>query len=322
VQKDIDKGKVKPGQYFVLTFDFSKVRPNPNLTEANESLIKFLNSSVEMFYETYAAYLGQNIADLRQWIDGKEANITIERCVQLVRGAIEQGGQLAGIEGIYVIVDEYDAFPNSYLPRVMAAKTHKIAWEKTAFAETFKSFFRTMKSLSTSSIIRKIFITGISPLSLSTLASAFNVARNLSFHKDLAGLCGLTRSNLKDALNEFCKKREVCDSYLSDMARLYNGFHFCMDQTVETVYNTETCLSYLQCRLEGIIPQLLDPENSEISEDFLEMFAASAPVIKDFKAALKPCKDSWAPVTYAQFRLNFALKDLVCYSPSSSSCLC
>jgi predicted AAA-ATPase len=161
-------------------------------------LKKFLNSSLETFYNTYAAYLGSNIADLRQMIDSNAPNLSLERCAELVRNAIQRDDQLASIEGIYVLVDEYDAFQNSYLEPPEA-------------------------------------------VSLSNLGSGFNVARNLSFHKDLAGLCGLTYSDLKGALDEICKDHEIRKGSLSEMTQFFNGYHFCKDTRVETVYNTETC---------------------------------------------------------------------------------
>src|SRR5436305_4659944 len=99
LQKDINQGKVKPGQYLVLKFDFSVVRPNPNLTEANETLIKFLNSSFQTFYRRYTAYLGGNFTGLCSKIDSKEPNLSFRRCAESVRDAIEQDERLAGIEG-------------------------------------------------------------------------------------------------------------------------------------------------------------------------------------------------------------------------------
>jgi hypothetical protein len=199
VQNDIDERKVKPGQYFVLKFDFSKVKPSPDLTEANETLIKFLNHSVKTFYRTYSTYLGGNFAALCQDIDSNDPSLSLQGCVESIQDAIKQDEQLASIEGIYVLVDEYDAFPNSYL------EPPKTAWEDTDVERTFKSFWATIKSLSGDGLIRRIFITGISPLSLSNLGSAFNVSRNLSFHRDLARLCGLTYSDLGDALKKSAK---------------------------------------------------------------------------------------------------------------------
>ncbi|KIX09037.1 uncharacterized protein Z518_00115 [Rhinocladiella mackenziei CBS 650.93] len=311
VQKDIDERKVSPGKYFVLKFDFSKINPHPDLTEANEALIKMLNFSIKWFYNAYTAYLGGDFEALCQGIDSKEPNISLEACVDSVQGAIKNDEQLAGIEGIYVLVDEYDAFPNNYLEPPKTVGRPKIAWEDTAVGRTFKSFWATIKSLGADGIIQRVFITGISPLSLSVLGSGFNVARNMSFDKDLAGLCGLTYSDLEDALKGIYEDPEVYNGFLSEMTKFFHGYHFCNDETVETVYNTETCLAYLQCRIERTTPETRDPENSEVSEQFLKRFAASTPVIRDFEKALE-CdgKGNFMPVEYDRFRPEFTLRDL------------
>jgi len=313
VQKDIDGRKVNPGQYFVLKFDFSQINASPDLTEANEKLIKFLNTSVESFYDTYIEYLGGNIADLSQNIDSSEPNISLLRCVKSVRNAIKQDDQLASIEGIYLLVDEYDAFPNNYLETPNAVGGPKINWEDTAVGRTFKSFWATIKSLSIEGFIRRTFITGISPLSLSSIGSAFNVTRNLSFDRDLAGLCGVTYADLEDTLMKICKDPKACNGFLLEMTKCFNGYHFCKDEMVRTVYTTETCLAYLQRVIERKTPETQDPENSEVSEMFLRRFAASAPVISDFEKALE-CDENgkFTPLAYYEFKSEFSLRDLVC----------
>ena len=72
-------------------------------------------------------------------------------------------------------------------------------------------------------------------------------------------------------------------------------------------------MAYLQCLIEKVKPETQDPENSEVSEQFLRKFAASAPVIGDFEEALK-CdeKGSFAPIAYDRFKTEFTLRDLVC----------
>ncbi|RPB19297.1 DUF1703-domain-containing protein [Terfezia boudieri ATCC MYA-4762] len=304
VQKDIDEGRVNPGQYFVLKFDFSQINPSPDLPEANEELIAFLNHTIEGFYRKYAAYLGGNFTDLCQNVDNRRPNLSLRWCTNSVQYAIQQDERLAGIEGIYILVDEYDSFPNSYLnlPKIVGGSEN--AWDETAVGRTFRSFWATIKALGTEGIIKRIFITGISPLSLSGLGSAFNVARNLSFHKDLAGLCGLTSSDLEAALMGIYEDPEVYGRFLSEMTEFYNGYHFCRSKTVNTVYNTETCLAYLQCRIEGVTPATQDPENSEVSVEFLRRFAASAPAIRDFEKALESDENgNFMPIEYSNFKL-------------------
>jgi len=313
VQKDIDERKVKPGQYFVLKFDFSKINPHPDPTKANEALIKILNSSIKWFYQDYTAYLGGNSEALYQGIDSEYPNVSLAECVKSVRDAVKNDEQLAGIEGIYLLVDEYDAFSNHYLELQQTAGERKIAWEGEAVGSTFKSFWSTIKALCAEGFIKRTFITGISPLSLSSLGSAYNIARNLSFDRDLAEFCGLTYSDLKDTLMEIYKDPKAYNGLLSEMTKFFNGYHFCKDETVGTVYNTETCLAYLQCRIERKTPETRNPANSEVSEVFLRKFAASAPVIRDFEKALE-CdeKGNFTPLQYERFRPEFTLQDLVC----------
>jgi hypothetical protein len=159
--------------------------------------------------------------------------------------------------------------------------------------------------------IKKVFITGISPLSLSSLGSAFNLSRNVSFHQNLAGLCGLTRSDLEVVLEEICRG-EACD-HLSIMTKSFNGYHFCGYKTVGTVYNTETCLAYLQSIVDKGGAKAGNPQNSEVSEQFLKRFATLAPLIRDFEKALE-CdeKGDFVPLKYDEVDDEFTLEDLVC----------
>ncbi|KIX08774.1 uncharacterized protein Z518_03431 [Rhinocladiella mackenziei CBS 650.93] len=311
VQKDIDERKVIPGKYFVLKFDFSIINASPDLTEANKALVKSLNWAIEDFYDQYAAYLGGNFTDLCQLIDSEDPNSSLENCAMVVRNAIEQDDRLAGIERIYVLVDEYDAFPNNYIKPPKTVREPGVDWDDTQVGRTLKSFWSTMKSLCAEGDIRRIFITGISPLSLSSLGSAFNVTKNVSFNKNLAGLCGLTYSDLEDALKGIYEDPEVYNGFLSEMTKFFNGYHFCKDKTVETVYNTETCLAYLQCRIDGDTPETRDPENSEVSEQFLRLSVGAAPVIRDLQNALKwDEKGNFTPLEYFNFEFELTLRDI------------
>src|SRR6059058_2081694 len=145
---------------------------------------------------------------------------------------------------IYLLVDEYDTFSNDYL------EPYSATWVGTEAERTFKSFWSMVKSLlGPTKGIQRAFITGISPLSLTDIGSGFNIARNLSFDEDLAGLCGLTRTDVEAALKKVCgSDTDAYENHLSVMAKYFNGYHFCDQKPVETMYNTETCLIYLQVR--------------------------------------------------------------------------
>jgi hypothetical protein len=322
VQKDIEEKKCKPGQYFVLTFDFSSILPSTDLTNANENLIVALNSSFRKFYMTYATYLGEDFTSLCGNIESRLPSENLRNCNRLVRRAIsraqkEGNEELSDVQGIYLLVDEYDAFTNNYLETPNIAESYKTTWDNTAVGYTFKTFWSVVKLLC-SREIKRVFITGISPLSLSGVSSAFNMAANLSFHPSLAGLCGLTSSDLEKVLKEIYKddkpdKPDNPDKHLSEMTKSFNGYHFCRHQTVETVYNTETCLAYLQSIIDGGELETEDPPNSEVAEEFLKKFATSASTITDFEKALQCDKNgNFVPLEYRQWKQEFTLQDLVC----------
>jgi hypothetical protein len=364
VQNDINEGKIMPGQYFVLKYDFSTIRCHPAHAEANRTLIKSLNEGIKKFYHTYATHLGEDVARLCGTIESEDPGLSLQRCDELVKSALlraqkQENSPLASVQGIYLLVDECDAFTNTCLETSNIAEPDKTAWDSTPVGLTFKSFWSTVKSLC-SEKIRKVFITGISPLSLSGVGSAFNVARNLSFHQDLAGLCGLTFSDLEAALKEIGEDDKpdkpdkfhqdltgLCgltssdieaalkeideddkhdeddkpepdepdkpDKHLSEMTKFFNGYHFCKKKRVETVYNTETCLTYLQSIVDGGDLETTNPPNSEVAEQFLEKFATSASVITDFEKALQCDKDGdFVPLEYCQWKSEFTLRELVC----------
>ena len=66
-------------------------------------------------------------------------------------------------------------------------------------------------------------------------------------------------------------------------------------------------MAYLQCLIEGVTPQAEDPQNSEVSEQFLRICAASAPVTSDLEKALES-----SILEYDRFKHQFTLRDLVC----------
>lgn len=99
---------------------------------------------------------------------------------------------------IYLMADEYDAFSNEHMD---PHGSIPVAWTRSNAASLIKDFWATVKRLMGLRYgIRKCFITGISPLSLVDNTSGFNIAVNVSFEKEVAGLCGLTRADIAAAL--------------------------------------------------------------------------------------------------------------------------
>ena len=110
-----------------------------------------------------------------------------------------------------------------------------------------KAFWSTVKAGGTSDYgIKKVYITGVTPLLLSDLISGANDQENISFNPDFSTLCGLTRSDVLAALRVICNNEEEVQKHLSELVYYTDGYHFCQQRKVEPVFNTQTALSYLE----------------------------------------------------------------------------
>ena len=248
-----------------MKFDFSLGDRSSNVEEAGQFLKDTINRSLRTFYKTYSKYLGEDAKKLsREIIPGKPI-YNLRRCVRLVQKALskkrKRNKQLDGVQGIYLLVDEYDTFTNEFL------EPNNTAYDGSAVERVFKSFWLAIKSLLSPDGIEKVFVTGIAPLFLGGLGSGFNVATDVSSDEDMAGLCGLTRADIEAALEALCgSDNDAYKKHLQDMTTYLNGYHFCNQKTLESIYNTETCLAYLQRLKQGKIPEARDPANSEVSQ--------------------------------------------------------
>ena len=141
-----------------------------------------------------------------------------------------------------MLADEYDAYANEYM-----GPHDPGLWQDSEPFSVLKAFWSNVKAGSKSSYgIRKVYITGVTPLLLSGLTSDGNHQENISFSPQFSAISGLTRSDLLGALRVICNNEEEVQRHLEELQYHANGYHFCQEQSVEPVFNTQTVLSYLQ----------------------------------------------------------------------------
>ncbi|RUS31429.1 hypothetical protein BC938DRAFT_477841, partial [Jimgerdemannia flammicorona] len=284
VDKDVKAGKLTPGQYFTLTLNFAKINRSDDLKVATASLNQMVNSAVERFYKTYAKYLDCGTSEMlikSHVVD--DCTKSFEDCIFLVNEVLEatKGTHhpLANINGIYLLVDEYDAFSNEYLRLDDHVTSRKNIHNEHSLLKFFWICVKANKGIRQ---IAKTFITGVAPLSLADQTSGFNIAMNVSNDPLLSGLCGLSREDVLAALN----LRDVCGfndeevkKHFDEMERYFNGYRFAPNAGIPRVFNTNTSLEYLQTLIyKRWTPSPSYPSNSEVSERTLQLLATS-PVI-------------------------------------------
>lgn len=98
-------------------------------------------------------------------------------------------------------------------------------WSDTEPSRVLKAFWTNVKSGGKRYYcIKRVYTTGITPLLLSDL---FSGANNISFDPRMSSICGLTRSDVQDALSATCNDEQEVQKHLKELGYHVNSYHFC-----------------------------------------------------------------------------------------------
>ena len=190
---------------------------------------------------------------------------------------------------IYLFIDEYDHFTNNILTDAARLDEYR---SETHGAGYLRTFFNTIKS-GTYSSIERVFITGVSPVTLDDLTSGFNIGTNYSLSYGFNEMVGFTEQEVREMLTYYSQQygfNHSVDELIEVMKPYYDNYCFAEEAYGETtMYNSNMVLSFLykyidnRCRIPG---RMLD-ENIRVDYSKLRMlirkdkeFAHDASVIQ------------------------------------------
>jgi len=139
---------------------------------------------------------------------------------------------------IYVIIDEYDHFANEIL--AFNFNGFKSFVSENGFVQ---KFYETIKAATADGIVEYFFGTGVTPITLDSMTSGFNIAKNFSSQKSLNEMSGFSHHEVKQ-LTELVLPKQNSDDILENIKELYNGYLFSR-HAIERVYNPDMVLYYL-----------------------------------------------------------------------------
>ena len=156
-------------------------------------------------------------------------------------------------EKIYVIIDEYDHFANELLGfntnqfKNLVSKNGKV-----------RKWYETLKE-GTESVIDRIFITGVVPITLDSLTSGFNIGADITQSPKFNEMMGFTKAELVKMMEDIEITKEEQKELLPIMKEYYDGYKFSVDGK-EKIYNSNMCLYFLNRYLEQrkVPTQLID----------------------------------------------------------------
>ncbi|MDR3013721.1 MAG: AAA family ATPase [Chitinispirillales bacterium] len=209
------------GTYAVFRFDFSGL-DTENHEEFRRSFSSRVQENVNMFFDRYCNIFVNASEQLKSI---KEQNPGI--------GALDFAYRAAAGANvpIFVIIDEYDHFANNL---VAMGKTYI---DEVRAGGIVRAFYESLKK-GTSTVVRRIFITGITPMMMTDLTSGFNMSADYSLWEKYNEMFGFTSKEIEWLMLETGVDRKLIEI---DMEAYYNGYMF-NEEGQNKVYNSQMIL--------------------------------------------------------------------------------
>ena len=234
------------GKFQVLYLDFSRI--GGDISTLREDFDCYCNICINSFMETYRSYYGDEfvklVVDLKT-SSGKLNALNIE--------ARRRGYPL------YLIIDEYDNFTNS----VLNEHGEKVYWALTHASSFYRDVFKKFKGM-----FSRIFMTGVSPVTLDDLTSGFNIGWHISTKQNFNQMLGFSTEDVRDMINYYKQTGKIrsdadTEAIIADMKPWYDNYCFAEDalNTQSKVFNCDMVLYYLRNYMgTGEAPeQMIDP---------------------------------------------------------------
>ena len=217
--------------YQVLSLDFSQI--GGNIKQLEEKFNSYLTVCLDGFAHKYAADYPDYFLD--EYFKQSDSN---DKLVYITRMAKEFQIPL------YLIIDEYDNFTNVVLNEQGEEVYHAITHADGFYRDLFKKFKGNFE---------RIFLTGVSPVTLDDLTSGFNIGWNASTQPELDKMLGFSTADVRDMFLYYKSVGMLpanCDieDMIEDMRPWYDNYCFAEDCLGDgnTVFNCDMVLYYLR----------------------------------------------------------------------------
>jgi hypothetical protein len=242
-----DRPTPEKGRYLTLRFDFSRIDPDRRRLDA--SFETYCRNEIDYFLRRQAQRIPEAVADRVR------AQPTIPSSLNRLMKELT----LLDCEPLYLFIDEYDNFAN----QILAHEGAQIYQELTHGAGFFRHFFAELKGAvgQTGGGMSRLFITGVSPLTMDDVTSGFNMGKNISLDPRFNGLLGFNHAEMTTLFEAFGQDFAAHQAVIDDW---YNHYHFHKART-EPIVNSDMALYYLQSLVDlGIPPEELIDHNVRI----------------------------------------------------------
>ena len=233
-------------QFQVLHLDFSQV--GGNIERLEEKFNFYLGVELNGFVRVYREYYGEKtVAEVEETKDatGKLAiiqNVAREKSFHL-----------------YLIIDEYDNFTNT----VLNEQGEQVYWAMTHAEGFYRDIFKKFKGN-----FERIFITGVSPVTLDDVTSGYNIGWHISTKEEFNQMLGFSTEDVHEMFTYYKENGAIrpdadIEAIIEEMKPWYDNYCFARKalKTQSRVFNCDMVLYYLRNYMSsGEAPdEMIDP---------------------------------------------------------------
>ena len=244
-------------RYLVLALDFSCIVPSPNAT-LQQRFDEYLGICLDVFAMKYEPNYGAGFAASLRGLSTQSKFSTV----------VETSKRL-GLP-LYLMLDEYDNFTNQML-RADGNQTYRDITHGQGF---YRSWFKLFKAA-----FDRIYMTGVSPVTMDDLTSGFNIAANITQDADFNSMLGFSEAECIRLYTDFKGTGRYADGapeeWVKSFKPWYDGYCFSEDKIgEESVFNSDMVLYHLSALVKtGKAPKDMVDKNIKTDYDKLETIA-------------------------------------------------
>jgi hypothetical protein len=290
----------KAHKYMMLRFDFSGINTDTE-QETYDGFLSNVKKGVDAFLTNYDAFFTKE--QVKVILANKQPNELIKELLSChVRNKIPNK--------IYLLIDEYDHFANELISFNYAHFSDIIT--ENGYV---RKFYEVLKWGTAEAIIDRLFITGVSPITVDSLTSGFNIASNITLDADFHQMVGFEEAEVQRILEGIDMPQEQIPATIADLHLWYDGYLFCVDAD-KRLFNPNMVLYFVQeyMRTRKYPREMLDANIATDYGKIQELFSIQGKE-EDYLHILKELLESGevtsSLTTQYSFTRGFTQSDLV-----------
>ena len=233
------------GKYQVLFLDFSQITGNIDKLETKFN--SYLSINLDAFIRQYSEYYQAEMEEILAQEDFEEK-------MELIFKAAK-----AHQYHLYLIIDEYDNFTNVILNERGEKVYHAITHADGFYRDVFKKFKGNFE---------RIFMMGVSPVTLDDVTSGFNIGWNISIKPEFDEMLGFSTTDVVEMFTYYKEHGSIpadsdIDAIVNDMKPWYDNYCFAKQALKKKtrMFNCDMVLYYLRNYMDAGCPpeEMIDP---------------------------------------------------------------